>query len=133
MKINKLVLAMSLAAASSVASAGATTFTPGITDAIIMQTSVSSGLQLSVVSSGGIATACIQPDGTYVQPTASISVNSNLANVPLLVPVATVTGVTEHVLVAGTGSATGIVSQDANALVAVPTAAISTIAALYHH
>ena len=133
MKIKKLVLAMSLAAASSVASAAAATFVPSlnITDPIIMQTSVSSGLQLGVVSSGGIAIACIESVGAEgVLPTASISVNSDLASVPLLVPVTSVTGVDANVYVVGTGSATALVTQEANALVVVPTGAISTIAAL---
>ena len=133
MKINKLVLAMSLAAASSVASAAPATFVPSlnITDPIIMQTSVSSGLQLGVVSSGGIAIASIESVGANgVQPTASISVNSDLASVPLLVPVTSVTGVEANVYVVGTGSATALVTQEANALVVVPTGAITTIATI---
>jgi hypothetical protein len=133
MKFNKLVLALSLASVTSVASAAAATFAPttSITDPIIMQTSVSSGLQLGVVSSGGIAIACVEAVGVSgVQPTASISVNNDLAGVPLLVPVTTVTGVDANVYVVGTGSATALVTQESNALVVVPTGAITTIATL---
>jgi hypothetical protein len=133
MKFNKLFLAMSLASVASVASAAPATFVPttSITDPIIMQTSVSSGLQLSVVSSGGIALACIDAIGANgVQPTASIDVTSGPAAVPLLVPITTVTGVEANVYVVGTGSATSLVTQEASALIVVPTGAITTIAAL---
>ena len=130
MKFNKLVLAMSLVGVTSVASA-APLFNPSplMGDAIIAATEVSSGLQLGVSSQGGISIACIGASDAYIQPMASIAVSS-LAGVPTVTPTTTVTGVEGHVAVYGTGSAVALVTQDANALVVVPTSAIQTIAIL---
>lgn len=133
MKFNKLVLAMSLVGVTSIASAGSLPiFTPSplMKDAIILGTQVSSGMQLAVVSEGGISVACIDTNNNaYIQPTASIT-STSLAGVPVVTPTTELTGFQGHVGVYGTGSAVALVTQDAGALIVVPTSAIQTIAVL---
>jgi len=131
MKFNKLVLAMSLVGVTSIASAGSlvTPFTPSAVmgDAIILQTQVSSGVQLGVSVQSGVATAV-----TYncIQPTAEITpLSSN--GIDIVVPNSTVSHVAPPLVsVYGSGTASALVTQDALALVVVPTSAINTIATL---
>jgi hypothetical protein len=129
MKTNKLVLAVSLALVSSVASAASlvATFTPsaGMGDAIILQTQVASGVQLGVSVQTGIA--CASLGSSPISPVASVDISS-FAGLPVITPTTTVTSVDPHVSVYGTGTASALVTQDALGLVVVPTSAINSIA-----
>lgn len=131
MKFNKLVLALSLAAASSAASAASlvTPFTPaaGMGDAIILQSQVASGVQLGVSVESGIATASLNAS---VNPTAAIGA-INFNGVSVLTPTSTLSNVpAPFVDVYGNGTASALVTQDALALVVVPTSAITSIATI---
>lgn len=131
MKFNKLFLAMSLVGVTSIASAGSlvTPFSPSAAmgDAIILQTQVASGVQLGVSVQTGIA--CASLGSSPISPVASVDITS-FAGLPVITPTTTVTSVDPHVTVYGTGTASALVTQDALALVVVPTSAINTIATL---
>ena len=131
MKIKKLVLAMSLVAVSSVASAGSlvTVFTPSaaIGDAIILQSQVASGVQITASSTSGQVEASMSGS---VSPTASIE-PTTFAGVPFLAVESTVSSVSPpSVVIYGSGSASTLVTQDALAFAAVPVSAINAIATL---
>ena len=129
MKLNKLVLALSLAAASSAASAAPAEVyvsSPLMQDAIILQTSVSSAVQLGVTLESGYALASI---GSAIAPTAEIT-NDTFAGIPTIHPTTTVSSVNPSVEVFGRGTASALVTQDVNAIAVVPVSAINAIAAL---
>jgi hypothetical protein len=137
MRTNKIVLAISLLAASNLATAaGSETFTPSaqMGDAIIVQTSISTGVQLSVsIETGnGIATLSnpntIGPYSNGVRPVAEIGDLS--AQLPIPVPKTTVSAVDPYAEVNGKGTATALVTQDVNAVLVLPISAVSAIAGL---
>jgi len=130
MKLNKLVLALSLAVASSAASAAPAAVyvsSPLMQDAIILQTSVSSAVQLGVTVESGSATATLN---SSVQPTATIQSTTFGELIPTIAPATTVSSVQPSVGVFGRGTASALVTQDVNAIVVVPVSAINAIAAV---
>jgi hypothetical protein len=138
MRFNRIVLAISLLAASSLASAaGPETYTPSaqMGDTFIMQTSVSSAVQISVSAEAGSALASLTgpslagsslPGPNSVAPTAELDYTSYLG-LPIVKPVTTVSPVSPDTLVVGKGSASVLVTQDVNAILAVPTSAITAV------
>jgi hypothetical protein len=131
MRFNRIVLAISLLAASSLASAaGPETYTPSaqMGDTFIMQTSVSSAVQISVSAEAGSAQASLG-NNTSVAPTAELDYTSYL-DLPIVKPVTTVSEVSPESSVNGKGSASVLVTQDVNALLAVPTSAINAVVAI---
>jgi hypothetical protein len=131
MRTTKIVLAISLLAASTLASAaGPETYTPSaqMGDTFIMQTSVSSAVQISVSAEAGSAQASLG-NNTSVAPTAELDYTSYL-NLPIVKPVTTVSEVSPESSVNGKGSASVLVTQDVNALLAVPTSAINAVVAI---
>ena len=128
MRINKIVLAISLLAASNLAlAAGPQTYTPSaqMGDTFIMQTSVSSAVQISVSAVSGSAEATL--GNTSIAPTAQLQYTSYLG-LPIVKPVTTVSAIDSPMVgVQGTGSASVLVTQDANAILAVPTSAINSV------
>ena len=131
MKFNKLILAMSLVGVTSIASAGSlvTPFSPSAAmgEAIMLQTQVSSGVQLGVSVQSGVATATTN---SCIQPTAEITPVS-FNSVDIAMPSSTLSHVAPPLVgVYGSGTASALVTQDALALVVVPTSAINTIATL---
>jgi len=131
MRTTKIVLAISLLAASTLASAaGPETYTPSaqMGDTFIMQTSVSSAVQISVSAEAGSAQASLG-DNKSVAPTAELDYTSYLG-LPIVKPVTTVSEVSPESSVNGKGSASVLVTQDVNALLAVPTSAINAVVAI---
>jgi hypothetical protein len=131
MRTTKIVLAISLLAASTLASAaGPQTYTPSaqMGDTFIMQTSVSSAVQISVSVEAGSAQASLG-DNKSVAPTAELHYTSYLG-LPIVKPVTTVSEVSPVSIVNGKGSASVLVTQDVNALLAVPTSAINAVVAI---
>jgi len=131
MRFNRIVLAISLLATSSLASAaGPETYTPSaqMGDTFIMQTSVSSAVQISVSAEAGSAQASLG-NNTSVAPTAELDYTSYL-DLPIVKPVTTVSEVSPESSVNGKGSASVLVTQDVNALLAVPTSAINAVVAI---
>jgi hypothetical protein len=133
MKLNKLVLALSLAAASSAATAASvvTPFTPaaGMGDAIILQTQVASGVQMVASVESGIAIATLG-NNQSISPTATIA-PEQFNGVTIVSPTSTVSSVVPPTIsVYGDATASALVTQDALGLVVVPTSAINSIATL---